>query len=67
MMKISDSPFSRSASYIGFADDYDTNDEHERWSACVYNCDLLYMTAIASVLGLELPRHSGDVHIFGIN
>lgn len=33
-------------------------------SAAVYNCDLLYMVAIADVLGLEIPKSSGDIHVF---
>lgn len=66
MMRNSASPFSKTATYEGLADEYDAADERDKWSACVYNCDLLYMTAIASVLKLSIPRSSGDIHIFGL-
>lgn len=66
LMRNSASKFSRTDLYKGLADEYEAEDEEDMWSACVYNCDLLYMTAIASVLKLEIPRDSGDIHIFGI-
>ncbi len=66
MMRNSASTFSKAATYEGLADEYDAADERDKWSACVYNCDLLYMTAIASILKLPIPRSSGDIHIFGL-
>lgn len=66
LMRNSASVFSRTTTYEGLTDEYETDDEHEKWSACVYNCDLLYMTAIAYVLKLETPKSSGDIHIFGM-
>jgi len=45
----------------------DDADEHDFWSACFYNCDLIYMQAIAYILGLEIPNDSGDIDIFGMD
>ena len=58
--------FSKTSFYEGLAKEYEPKDDHDMWSACLYNCDLLYMTAIASVLNLEIPKSAGDTHIFGI-
>ena len=58
--------FSKSDYYSGLAKEYNAKDEHDLKSAELYNCDLLYMTAIASVLGLERPKDSCDTAIFGI-
>ena len=66
MMRNSASPFSKTATYEGLADEYDAADDRDKWSACLYNCDLLHMTAIASILKLPIPRSSGDIHIFGL-
>ena len=52
--------------YEGLADEYEAIDEKDKLSACVYNADLLYMVAIAYVLGLEIPKTCFDTHIFGI-
>lgn len=61
-----DSDFSKAEFYEDLFDGDDSDDEHYIWSSCLYNCDLLYMTAIAHVLGLEVPEDSGDVGIFGM-
>lgn len=66
LMKNSAEPFSKTEFYDGLAGEYDAKDEHDLKSAELYNCDLLYMVAIASVLGLERPRSSGDIEIFGM-
>ena len=66
LMNDSNSKFSKANFYEGLADEYEAIDEHDMWSACLYNCDLLYMTAIAMVLNLEIPQHSGDTSMFGI-
>lgn len=66
LMKNSASKFSRTSFYEGLADEYEAENEEDKWSACVYNCDLLYMTAIAYVLKLDTPKSSGDTYIFGI-
>lgn len=66
LMNDKDSEFSEAEFYDGLFDGDESEDEHDIWSACLYNCDLLYMTAIAYVLGLEIPESSGDVEIFGI-
>lgn len=60
------SKFSTTSLYDGLAGEYESVDEHDYWSACLYNCDLLYMTAIAMVLGLEMPKSSCDIKIFGL-
>ncbi len=60
------SEFSKSEFYDGLFDDDEAEDEHYIWTSCLYNCDLLYMTAIAHVLGLEIPEFSWDVEIFGM-
>ncbi len=61
-----DSKFAYTDFYEGLAKEYEAVDEYDMWSACLYNCDLLYMTAIAYVLNLEIPKSSCDVKIFGI-
>lgn len=59
-------PFSKADFYDGLADEYDAEDEHDLKTAEIYNCDLLFMVAIASVLKLPRPKHSWDVEIFGM-
>lgn len=54
-----DNPLSKASAYEGLADDYETDDENERWGACLYNHDLIYMQAIAEVLGLPVPKEAG--------
>lgn len=66
LMNDKGSEFSKAEFYDGMSDDDESEDEHDMWSSCVYNCDLLYMTAIAHVLGLEIPEFSWDVEIFGM-
>lgn len=66
LMNDKDSEFSKSEFYDGLFDGDETEDKHYIWTSCVYNCDLLYMTAIAYVLGLEIPESSGDIEIFGM-
>ena len=66
LMKNSAEPFHRADYYDGLAKEYDAADEHDLKSAELYNCDLLYMTAIASVLKLPRPKDSCDVEIFGM-
>ena len=66
LMNNKNSKFSKAELYEGMADEYEAADEHDMWSACVYNCDLLYMTAIACILNLEIPESSGDIGIFGL-
>ena len=66
LMRNSASKFSRTKFYEGLADEYEATDKKDRLSACVYNCDILYITAIAHVLGLEIPKTSSDISIFGI-
>lgn len=53
--------------YEGLAKEYDAKDENDMWSACLYNCDTLYMTAIANVFNLEIPETGINVEIFGIS
>lgn len=60
------SKFSQLDFYEGLADEYDARDEYDHWEVCVYNCDLVYMVAIAKVLNLEIPRTAGDTYIFGM-
>ena len=64
LMRNSASKFSKAECYAGLADEYEAKNEHDMWSACLYNCDLLYMTAIAHVLKLEIPKASWDTEIF---
>lgn len=66
LMNDKDSKFSKVYFYDGSYDEDESEDEHDMLSACLYNCDLLYMTAIAYVLGLEIPQFSWDVEIFGM-
>lgn len=66
LMNDKDSKFASIEFYEGLAKEYEPVDEHDMWSACLYNCDLLYMTAIAHVLGLKIPKTSFDVWIFGM-
>lgn len=66
LMNDKDSKFSKAEFYDGLSDDDESEDEHDMWSSCLYNCDLLYMTAIAYVLNLEIPKFSWDVEIFGM-
>ena len=60
------SQFAYTSLYESLAREYEPTDEHDLWSARLYNCDLLYMTAIAHVLGLAIPNDSCDIHIFGM-
>lgn len=66
LMKNSAEPFSKAEFYDGLADGYEAKDECDLKSAELYNCDFLYMVAIASVLGLKRPRSSCDIEIFGL-
>lgn len=66
LMNDKDSEFAKAEFYDGLFDEDESEDEHYIWTSCLYNCDLLYMTAIAYVLGLEIPESSGDVEIFGM-
>ena len=66
LMNNQDSEFAKTEFYDGLYDGDGAEDEHDMWSGCLYNCDLLYMTAIARVLGLEIPESSGDIEIFGM-
>ena len=66
LMNDKNSKFSKAELYEGLADEYEATDKHDMWSACVYNCDLLYMTAIAHVLKLKVPESSYDIEIFGM-
>lgn len=61
------SAFSKTSFYEGLAKEHEAVDDHDMWAACLYNCDLLYMTAIAHVLNLETPKSAGDTQIFGIS
>ena len=54
-----DSPLSKASEYENLANDYETDDENERWAACLYNHDLIYMQAIAEVLGIPVPQEAG--------
>lgn len=66
LMNDNSSKFSKKDFYDGLADGYEAVDYKDMLSACVYNCDFLYMTAIACVLDLEIPKSVADTHIFGI-
>ena len=52
--------------YDGLEGEYEAENEKDLWSARLYNCDLIYMVAIAKVLGLKRPNSSYDVEIFGM-
>lgn len=66
LMKNLEEKFHNSDFYKGLEGEYEAKDEHDLWSARLYNCDLIYMVAIASVLGLQRPNDSCDVEIFGM-
>lgn len=66
LMNSKNSKFSKAEFYDGLYDEDESGDEHDIWSGCLYNCDLLYMTAIAHVLGLEVPEFSWDIENFGM-
>ena len=68
LMRNSASKFSNAEYYKELAEnsDLEFEDEHEMYSNGLYLCDLLYMTAIAHVLKLSIPRSAGDVEIFGM-
>lgn len=66
LMNDEDSKFSKVYFYDGSYDEDESEDGRDMLSECLYNCDLLYMTAIAHVLGLEIPKFSWDVEIFGM-
>lgn len=59
-------PFYFADYFNGLADDYEASDEQDKRQAELYNCDLIYMVAIAFVLGLRRPKSSGDIEIFGL-
>lgn len=66
LMNDKDSEFSKAEFYEDLFDGEEDDSEDYIWSARVYNCDLLYMVAIAYVLGLEIPESCYDVGIFGM-
>lgn len=66
LMKDPEEKFHNSDFYEGLEGEYEAADEHDLWSARLYNCDLIYMVAIASVLGLQRPNDSCDNEIFGM-
>lgn len=66
LMKNPEEKFHNSDFYVGLEGEYEAEDEHDLWSARLYNCDLIYMVAIATVLGLQRPNDSCDNEIFGM-
>lgn len=66
LMKDPEEKFHNSDFYEGLEGEYEAADEHDLWSARLYNCDLIYMVAIANVLGLQRPKDSCDIKIFGM-
>lgn len=66
LMNNPEEEFHNSDFYEGLEGEYEAMDEHDLWSARLYNCDLIYMVAIASVLGLQRPNDSCNVEIFGM-
>lgn len=66
LMKNPEEKFHNSDFYEGLEGEYEAEDEHDLWSARLYNCDLIYMVAIANVLGLQRPNDSCDNEIFGM-
>lgn len=58
------SVFSNPDTYQGLEGTYESIDNHDLWTARLYNCDLLYMIAIANVLDLPIPEDSSDTPIF---
>lgn len=66
LMKNPEEKFHNSDFYVGLEGEYEAEDEHDLWSARLYNCDLIYMVAIAAVLGLQRPNDSCDNAIFGM-
>lgn len=66
LMKNPEEIFHNSDFYEGLEGEYEAKDEHDLWSARLYNCDLIYMVAIANVLGLRRPSDSCDNEIFGM-
>lgn len=66
LMKNPEEKFHNSNFYVGLEGEYEAEDEHDLWSARLYNCDLIYMVAIAAVLGLQRPNDSCDNEIFGM-
>lgn len=66
LMKNPEEKFHNSDFYVGLEGEYEAEDEHDLWSARLYNCDLIYMVAIAAVLGLQRPNDSCDNEIFGM-
>lgn len=59
-----DSVFSNPDTYQGLEGEYEAIDNHDLWTSRLYNCDLLYMTAIADVLDLPTPEDSSDTQMF---
>ncbi len=66
LLKNSAEPFHSTTYFDGLEGEYEPSDEHDKWATCLYNCDLIYMVAIASVLKLQRPKTSNDVSIFGL-
>lgn len=66
LMKNPEEKFHNSDFYVGLEGEYEAEDEYDLWSARLYNCDLIYMVAIAAVLGLQRPNDSCDNEIFGM-
>ena len=60
MMGNSNLPYSNIEYFDGLAKEYEDVDEHDLYSACLYNCDLIYMQAIAHVLKMPIPKNSGS-------
>ena len=60
LMQDKNEPFFNPYYYKGLAKEYDAPNAKEQLSAEIYNCDLLYMTAIADVMELERPKTAGD-------
>lgn len=66
LMTDPDRPFSDTEFYSHLSPRYEPTDFRDDLDANVYNCDLLYMIAIAIVLQLPIPEDSCDIHIFGL-
>jgi hypothetical protein len=64
LMKDKSESFSSPDYYEGLTKEYETEDIRDKMAAEIYNCDLLYMTAIADVLDLERPKDA--TYILGL-
>lgn len=53
-------PYCQISYFSNLAKEYEPENENDLHAAELYNCDLIYMQAIAHVLGLEIPEDSGD-------